>query len=154
MKIQVNSDNTVAVDASLTRFVRSEVLRVLGRFVPKLTRIEVHLSDINKQKTGPEDKRCMIEARPAGADPRSTTAVAIQMATAIDQALKKMQRSLTTFFGKQGWTPAEMSAPVRPMRKLVRKKVAAPAKKKAAARKKTSPRGPKMKQVFRARREP
>lgn len=155
MKIQVNSDNTVAVDASMTRFVKSEVLRVLGRFAPKVTRVEVHLSDIDKKKSGPSDKRCLVEVRPAGSDPRSASANNDKLAIAIDQALKKVQRSLTTLFGKQGWTPVEMEGLLlRPKKKATRKKAAAVTKKKAVAKKKRSPQGPKMKQVFRARREP
>ena len=47
MKVLVNSDNTIAKDTSLTRFVAGEVRRVLSRFDTRLTRVEVHLSDIN-----------------------------------------------------------------------------------------------------------
>jgi hypothetical protein len=151
MKIQVNSDNTVAVDASLTRFVKAEVLRVLGRFAPKVTRVEVHLSDIDKKKSGPSDKRCLVEVRPAGSDPRSASANNDKLAIAIDQALKKVQRSLTTFFGKQGWKPVEMTAPALPVRKAAAKK-AAPTKKKARAKKPVGFEPPK-KRVYRARRE-
>ena len=67
MKIQVNSDKTIAVDASLTRYVEGEVGRVLGRFAVRLTRVEIHLSDIDNGKTGKADKRCLIEVRPMGA---------------------------------------------------------------------------------------
>jgi hypothetical protein len=76
MKIQVNSDNTIAVDASMTRFVKCEVNRVLARFAKRLTRVEVHLSDVDKRKTGQADKRCLIEVRPAGARPLSVSAKA------------------------------------------------------------------------------
>lgn len=152
MKIQVNSDNTVGVDASLKAYVKGEVTRILGRFTAKVTRVEVHLADIDKKKRGPSDKRCQVEARPVGSDPRSTSANADDMAAAIDQALRKMQRSLTTLFGRQGREPVEISAPVRPVRKLVRKKTAAPAK-KAVAKKKLSARGPKKKAIFQARRK-
>ena len=69
MKIQVNSDKTIAVDASLTRFVEGEVRRVLARFAKRLTRVEVHLSDVDSRKTGQADKRCLLEARPAGDRP-------------------------------------------------------------------------------------
>ena len=67
MKIQVNSDNTITVDASLTRFVEGEVSRAVGQVHRKLTRVEVHLSDVDNKKTGQADKRCLIEVRPAGA---------------------------------------------------------------------------------------
>ena len=102
MKIQVNSDKTIAVDASLTRFVEGEVSRVLRRFAARLTRVEVHLSDVDNRKTGQADKRCLVEARPAGARPLSTSAKATKMASAVGDALGKMQRSLTTFLGRTG----------------------------------------------------
>jgi hypothetical protein len=70
MKIQVNSDDTIAVDASLTRFVEGEVSRVLGRFAKKLARAEVHLSDVDNRKTGQADKRCLIEVRGSAAPQR------------------------------------------------------------------------------------
>ncbi len=87
MKIQVNSDKTITVDARLTCFVEGEVSRVLGRFAKRLTRLEVHLSDVDNRKTGQADKRCLIEARPAGAPPRSASSKATEMASAIGEAL-------------------------------------------------------------------
>jgi ribosomal subunit interface protein len=101
MKVQVNSDNTIAVDASLMRFVEGQVNRLLARFAKRLTRVEVHLSDVDNQKTGQADKRCLIEVRPAGARPLSASAKATKMASAVGTALGKMQRLLTTFFGKR-----------------------------------------------------
>ena len=46
MKIQVNSDKTIAVDAGLIRFIEGEVRRLLDRFAIRLTRVEIHLSDV------------------------------------------------------------------------------------------------------------
>ena len=160
MKVQVNSDKTIAVDASLTRFVQGEVKRVLGRFAAKLTRVEVHLSDIDNGKTGQADKRCLIEVRPAGARPVSASAKATKMASAVSQALGKMQRSLTTFFGRRGRPAAAVSARVSTRKKAVARKTTLGAKKKAAVKKvavkkptKLSPRGPKKKGIYRARRK-
>jgi hypothetical protein len=101
MKVQVNSDRTIAVDTRLVHFVEAEANRVLSRFARRLTRVEVHLSDVNGPKTGQVDKRCMIEARPKSARPRSATAKAATLRTAVAQALGKMRRSLTTFFDKR-----------------------------------------------------
>ena len=111
MKIQVNSDKTIAVDASLTRFVEGKVRRVLGRFAIRLTRVEVHLSDVDSRKTGQADKRCLIEVRPAGARPLVASANATKLASAVIEALGKTQRLLTTFFGRMG-RKAAVSAPV------------------------------------------
>jgi ribosome-associated translation inhibitor RaiA len=160
MKIQVNSDKTIAVDASLTRFVEGEVSRILGRFAIRLTRVEVHLSDVDNRKTGQADKRCLIEVRPAGARPLSTSAKATKMASAVGEAVGKMQRSLTTFFGRRGRPAAAASAPVSPTKKTVARKTTLGTKKRAAVKKaavkkptKLSPRGPKKKGIYQARRK-
>ena len=175
MTTQVNSDNTIKVDASLKRFARGEISRILGRFEDKLTRVEVHLSDINSRKSGPPDKRCLVEARPAGARPVSTSAVAARLDAAIGQALRKMQRSLTSFYGRQSRgsghdgpgvarrTPkakaaAESAVPVKAVtakKSSAGKKVAAqrrPAE-TAAAGKESSGRSRKKKGIYQARRK-
>jgi ribosome-associated translation inhibitor RaiA len=161
MKIQVNSDKTIAVDARLTRFVEGEVNRALDRFAIRLTRVEIHLSDVDNRKTGQADKRCLIEVRPAGARPLSASAKATKMASAVGEALGKMQRSLTTFFGRRGRPAATVSASVSKAKKTVARKTALakkkkPAVKKAATKKpaKLSPRGPKKKRIYQARRKP
>jgi ribosome-associated translation inhibitor RaiA len=113
MKIQVNSDRTVSVDASLKRFVKGEAERILDTVAARVTRVEIHLSDVNGRKVGPADKRCVVEARPAGARPLSTSATAKHLDAAIGQALRKMLRALRSFFGRQGRTLTR-SAPSRP----------------------------------------
>lgn len=158
MKIQVNSDKTINVDASLTRFVEDEVSRVLGRFEKKLTRVEVHLSDVDNKKTGHADKRCLIEVRPAGDRPLSASAKTATTESAVKEATGKMQRSLTTFFARKGRPAAEVSAPVSTARKSAAKKTTSMKKtavKKAAVKKPTklSPRGPKKKGIYQARRK-
>jgi hypothetical protein len=163
MKIQANSDNTIQVDATLTRFVEDEASRLLDRFAKKLTRVEVHLSDINNTRTGQADKRCLVEARPAGDRPVTADAIAATTESSVTEALKKMQRLLTTFFGKKGRPATEAAAPAtkpkakKSATKKTAQKTAArkTAAKKAAAKKSTklSPRGPKKKGVYQARRK-
>jgi len=102
MQIQVGSDKTVTLDASLARFVTGETERILDTLSTKITRVEVHLSDVNGRKGGPADKRCVVEARPAGARPMTTSAIARRLDAAIAQALRKMQRALRAYFERQG----------------------------------------------------
>ena len=160
MKIQVNGTKQIPVDAPMARSIEGEVRKALARFAAKLTRVEVHLTDVDGEKTGSLDKRCLIEARPAGANPRSVSANATEVAIAIGSALGKMQRSLTTFFGRRGRAAVTGAPPVSAVRKAsAGKKPAAPRKKtvarKAGAKKppKLSPRGPKKKRIFQARRK-
>lgn len=98
MKIQVNGDHTVVVDAGLRHSIESEVSRLLERFATRLTRVDVHFSDVDNKKTGRADKRCLIEARLAGAQPLTVSAKATNTSPALDQALRRMQRSLSTSF--------------------------------------------------------
>jgi hypothetical protein len=102
MKIQVNSDASIAVDRRMIDFVREEVNRAIGRFREKLTRVEVHLSDVNSHKFGTHDKRCLIEARPAGKRPLVVSAAAGRMNAAVRDSLSKLQGVLATSFGRIG----------------------------------------------------
>jgi Sigma 54 modulation protein / S30EA ribosomal protein len=100
MRTQINSDNNINVDTRTIHFVENEVNRDLGRFAGKLTRIEVHLSDVNSYKSGTNDKRCVIEARPARHRPLSASNRAPTVRQAVRGALDKMRSSLETFFGR------------------------------------------------------
>lgn len=121
MKIQVNSDKSIAVHARLTTFVEGEVSRILRRFAARLTRVEVHLSDVDSTKSGPADKRCLIEVRPAGGTPRTASAQAAKVASAVDEAANKIKRALTAYFGRIDGSAA-VSTPVPAARKPRRKK--------------------------------
>lgn len=134
MQIQVNSDRTVSVDASLTSFVKSEAERILDAVAAKVTRVEVHLSDENGRKSGPGDKRCVVEARPAGARPLSTSATATRLDAAIGQALRKMQRALRSFFGRHGRASTGSAAPSPRGKKAAAVKASAPATAPSAAK--------------------
>src|SRR5579863_6733144 len=94
MKIQVNGDHTIVVDTDLRHFVEHEVSRLLERFTMRLTRVEVHLTDVDSKKTGKREKRCLVEARPAGARPLTVSARAVNAPYAVDDALRKMRSCL------------------------------------------------------------
>ncbi|MEL6796637.1 MAG: ribosomal subunit interface protein, partial [Planctomycetota bacterium] len=51
---------------SLDARIREQLVATLGYLADRLTRVEVHLGDENAHKSGPADKRCLIEARPKG----------------------------------------------------------------------------------------
>ena len=159
MRIQVNSDNTIKVDAGLTSLVKGEAKRALDRFAKSLTRAEFHLSDIDNKKTGRPDKRCLIEVRPAGDRPLITSAITTTTESALDEALKRMKRKLTTFFGKKGRPAAQIAMPVPKSKKtaVATKKTAVTESRTrtTAAKKATklSPRGPKKRGIYQARRK-
>lgn len=100
--IQVSSDKGVVVDRELTLFVKAELRRALSNFADRLTRIEVHLSDVssNNPSLPDTDKRCLLEARPAGQKPVSVSDKAATVEQAVRGAAGKMQRRLETRFGR------------------------------------------------------
>jgi ribosome-associated translation inhibitor RaiA len=60
----------------------------------RITRVEVHLSDQNGDKSGQDDKRCMLEARLEGRQPTVVTHHAASLDEAVDGAADKLKRFL------------------------------------------------------------
>ena len=100
MRVQVNSDKQVKVDAEFSQALKAEVKRALARFEDRLTTVEIFVSDVNSAKPGLRDKRCLVEARQAGKKPVSANFAAATVEQAVRGAAGKMKRLLETSFGK------------------------------------------------------
>ncbi|HJS00742.1 MAG TPA: HPF/RaiA family ribosome-associated protein [Flavobacterium sp.] len=101
MKIQFNTDNHVEGHQRAEAYFSSELEKELARFEDKITRIEVHVGDENSAKFGTNDKRCLIEVRPAKLQPIVVTEHAESVEKAFIGALAKTKKVLTTTFEKQ-----------------------------------------------------
>ena len=101
MTIQINTDNNVEAHARLKAYIAEELEKALTRFEEKVTRLEVHLGDENSDKTGINDKRCLIEARPINMQPMAVTHHADTTEKAFHGALDKIKKVLDTTFEKQ-----------------------------------------------------
>ncbi|MGE0659348.1 MAG: HPF/RaiA family ribosome-associated protein [Reyranellaceae bacterium] len=101
MQIQVNTDDNIRGDESLSEFVEAEVTKAIGRFSRRITRIEVHLGDENAAKHGAQDKRCLIEVRPAGRDPIAVTEHADTVRVALAGAIRKLRNILDSSLGRE-----------------------------------------------------
>ena len=100
MKVQINSDHSVVIDGHLSDAVESSVTETLKHLEDRITRVEVHLSDVNGNKGGNDDKRCMMEARPAGQKPVAVTDEASTVEEAVHGAANKLKRLLDHHFGR------------------------------------------------------
>lgn len=101
MLFKVNTDDNITNSDALKARIEDTVRDVLDRFLDKLTRVEVHLSDENSdQKSGSSDMRCLLEARVAGLQPVAVTEVAETVDQAVEGAARKMRRSLDSTLGK------------------------------------------------------
>jgi ribosome-associated translation inhibitor RaiA len=109
MQVLVNSDHHVGGD--LTERVQGVVVGRLDRFAGRITRVEVHLSDLNGSKLGERDKRCLMEARIGGMKPIAVSHEAPTLTEAIHAAADKLERAIAHILGRmqvtQGRSPPE-----------------------------------------------
>jgi len=100
MKIQLNTDKNIKGTEKLEAFVSEKINSSFKRFAGKITRIEVHLSDQNAQKTSSDDMQCKIESRVEGMQPIIVTGKSNTKEKAINDAIGKMKGALNTAIGK------------------------------------------------------
>ena len=100
MQIQVHCDKHIKNDVRLEEWVDTTVKDRLDLFEEDITRVDVFLSDENGGKSGPNDKRCKMEARPKGHQPLIVSEDADSVDRAIEGAAEKLQHALEHLFGK------------------------------------------------------
>jgi hypothetical protein len=99
MHVEVKTDNHIRGSEELSGRVRDTVEAAFGRYSHQITRMEVHLADENGHKKGQGDKRCSMEAKPAGHPPLAVTHHADTLDEAIDGAADRLTRLLESTFG-------------------------------------------------------
>ncbi len=100
MQIQVHADHQIDRRDELIQKAEDEANHMIGRFEGQVTRIEIQLNDVNGDKAGDHDKRCMMEARVSGHQPLAVTELAGSMEQAIHGASKKLRRLLDHTLGR------------------------------------------------------
>lgn len=100
MQIQISSDKNISMHHKLSNFIKSDLNRILNRFKDQLTRVEVHLSDENGDKSGAQDKRCVLEVRHRHHQALTVTNDSSDIQSAVTGAASKMQRLLSNTFGR------------------------------------------------------
>jgi len=111
VQIQVNSDHHIKGDERMNEIVTSLVTDAIGHFADRITRVEVHLNDVNGAKHGERDKRAMMEARVAGLSPIAVTNEADNLEDAMEGAAEKLARAIERALGRiadgNGKTPRD-----------------------------------------------
>jgi len=100
MQVQLNTDKSVRGHDGLAKEVEATVRAALRRWSDRVTRVEVHLSDLNSHKGGADDKRCRMEARLGGLQPVAVTNRAGTLEEAVAGAADKLTRSLESALGR------------------------------------------------------
>ncbi len=116
MQIQINTDHNIEVHEALAAQLRDTVATCLHRFNERITRVEMHLSDENANKSGQNDKRCLLEARLNGRQPIAASFAAQSLGQAVDGAADKLARSIESALGRaeHSTAAADWSEPAEP----------------------------------------
>jgi ribosome-associated translation inhibitor RaiA len=100
MQVHINSDNTISMHTKLSDSIGAYINNVLQRFDAHLTRVEVHLTGENNTKSGPRDKRCLLEARPKHHQSLIVTNDSADIEAAFAGAAEKLRRVLESTYGR------------------------------------------------------
>jgi hypothetical protein len=96
MIIQINTDKNLSVDDNENVALSEIISAGLKRYIEKITRIEVHLGDVDGKKESASDKRCLLEARLEGINPIAVSNFADSHKTAVKGAIDKLKTALDT----------------------------------------------------------
>ena len=98
--IQINTDNNIHGTDALTSEISATIEQSLERFKEQITRVEAHVSDGSRGKSGQRDHRCMLEARLEGLKPMAVTEHAGTLDQAVLGASEKLYSLLDSTLGK------------------------------------------------------
>lgn len=100
MLVQVNAGNGVRVQAETASRIEGNIKAALEQFSNDVRRVDVHLSDENRDKGGDDDKRCMMEALISGHGRVAVTDFAGELPMAIDGATDKLHKAIGHELGR------------------------------------------------------
>ena len=101
MQLLVETDKNIALTDDLRARLERKLQSAAGQHQDQITRIQVFLTDVNNEKGGINDKRCVIEARPAGLEPIAVNHHASTVELAIDGAVARLGSLLESRFGRR-----------------------------------------------------
>ena len=101
MQIQINTDRHIEGQERLAAWASGVVEQALSRVGDRITRVEVHLSDENGDRSGQHDQQCVMEARLEGRQPIAVTHQAATMDQAVNGAAEKLTSAIEGIIGRQ-----------------------------------------------------
>jgi len=120
MQILINTGYKTEGRDELVAHITEVVKEALRRFSARITRVEVHLSDQSSHPSGPREKRCLMEARLEGHQPRAVIHSAASLDQSVDGAADKLKRALERILEKlkvhRGVASRQQTAPVNTKR--------------------------------------
>lgn len=100
MQIQINTDRNIEGREALSAHIRTVVEHALTHESDHVTRVEVHVTDENGPKSGPNAMRCVMEVRLERHQPLNVTFDAASMHQAIAGAADKLRHVVEHTLGR------------------------------------------------------
>lgn len=100
MKIQINTDSNIDGGERFTNYAQEYIAQKLNRFSTQITRVEVHLRDVNGAKDYGNDKTCTLEVRLGNIQPIAVSNNAATVEDALKGATEKAISALDSIVGK------------------------------------------------------
>lgn len=100
MQIQIRTDNNIHVHDHRAIELEAIVKHALRHCSNHITRVEIHLSDVNGGKPGQQDKSCMMEARLEHRQPMAVTEQADTVGGSVAGAGEKLARLVKSTLGR------------------------------------------------------
>ena len=101
MQIEIRTDRNIEAHENLAVHIKSVVEAALSRFTDRISRVDVHLTDVNGHKDGHDETRCVMEARIGGRPPIAVTSQEATLDEAVDAAAGKLKRLIENTFGRE-----------------------------------------------------
>lgn len=101
MLVQINTDNRVEGTETTNGAIEERLRERLSRFGDRVTRVEMHIRDVDGDRNGARGIEAKLEARPAGGQPIVVTDQGASIDAAVAGVLRKAVEILDRSFGKQ-----------------------------------------------------
>lgn len=101
MQVQLQTDRHIEHNLGLEHHVEGVIRKTLQPYRDQITRVDVHLSDVNSRKASKHDKRCVVEFHLNGLHTMAVTAEADTVHHVLDNAAKKLRHAVATAYDKQ-----------------------------------------------------
>lgn len=101
MLIQINTGGNIERNEKMIRHAETHITNAVEHYQQHITRVDAHITDENSgEKGGPDDKRCLLEARLSGYPPVVVSDQAATVELAVVGAAEKLEHSLATIVGR------------------------------------------------------
>lgn len=101
MHIELQTNHHIENNVGLGHHVNDVIRKTLQSYRDHITRVDVHLSDVNSKRTSKQDKRCVVEFHISGLRPMAVSAKADTVHRVLDRAVKKLRHAVVSAYEKQ-----------------------------------------------------